>query len=227
MENACQTRCTQTTKVCCRFDLNFKISLRRDWFNNCLCVSVPRYRCNSNGEWTVPTGMCQCRAGYTANNGASECQGVWCCENVETTYWHCWSSHCLNSNPGVWWRIYLAFITRTPFMMLVARTQPWNLLVPSAQITTGFDKKHASCCKCDLMSSCATKTAQPISTRLRLLKWTPYLFSGRPYVLVWQGLMWCQKPFKTVSLKVRSFQICLFQCNLKFTFLKLNEQIFD
>nr|CAB3242880.1 Eph3 ephrin receptor precursor [Phallusia mammillata] len=35
---------------------------------------VPKYRCNSNGDWTVPTGACQCRAGYEPSSDSTACQ---------------------------------------------------------------------------------------------------------------------------------------------------------
>uniref|UniRef100_H2YLJ6 receptor protein-tyrosine kinase n=1 Tax=Ciona savignyi TaxID=51511 RepID=H2YLJ6_CIOSA len=36
---------------------------------------VPKYRCNSYGEWRVPTGSCHCRAGYQPNEELTTCQG--------------------------------------------------------------------------------------------------------------------------------------------------------
>uniref|UniRef100_H2YLK0 receptor protein-tyrosine kinase n=1 Tax=Ciona savignyi TaxID=51511 RepID=H2YLK0_CIOSA len=37
---------------------------------------VPKYRCNSYGEWRVPTGSCHCRAGYQPNEELTTCQGT-------------------------------------------------------------------------------------------------------------------------------------------------------
>lgn len=34
---------------------------------------IPKYRCNSNGEWKVPTGLCQCRAGYYPDADLTSC----------------------------------------------------------------------------------------------------------------------------------------------------------
>ncbi|XP_076803976.1 ephrin type-A receptor 4-A-like [Clavelina lepadiformis] len=37
-------------------------------------TEVPKYRCNSNGDWKVPTGQCQCRAGYTPSKDRTSCK---------------------------------------------------------------------------------------------------------------------------------------------------------
>nr|XP_039250024.1 ephrin type-A receptor 5-like isoform X1 [Styela clava] len=34
---------------------------------------IPKYRCNSNGEWKVPTGLCQCRGGYYPDPDLTAC----------------------------------------------------------------------------------------------------------------------------------------------------------
>lgn len=59
------------------------LSVLDSWSKTCLNsvlmsrlhLAVPKYRCNSNGQWTVPTGTCQCRAGFEPNSDFSSCQG--------------------------------------------------------------------------------------------------------------------------------------------------------
>uniref|UniRef100_F6ZB89 receptor protein-tyrosine kinase n=1 Tax=Ciona intestinalis TaxID=7719 RepID=F6ZB89_CIOIN len=43
--------------------------------NSVYANEVPKYRCNIYGEWQVPTGSCQCRAGYEPNTQLTACTG--------------------------------------------------------------------------------------------------------------------------------------------------------
>lgn len=36
----------------------------------------PRYHCNSNGEWKVRTGSCQCSPGYEPSADTKQCTGI-------------------------------------------------------------------------------------------------------------------------------------------------------